>query len=80
MSIELNAEQQRALAGGQEYPPRIFNPQTNESFVLIHAELYERIRPILEEEDEIRAIRETYAAVDKVLDAEDISDSAKESA
>jgi len=80
MSLELSAEQRRALAGGQEFPPRLLNPDTNETYVLVHAELYERVRAILEEEDDIPAVRETYPLVSKVLDAGDISDTTKESA
>jgi hypothetical protein len=80
MSLELNAEQLQVLANEQGFPPRIRNPQTNETYVLIHAELYERIRAILEEEDEIGAVRETYPLVTKVLDSGEVDDSAKESA
>ena len=43
MPLELNAEQQQALRDPQEFPPRVLNPQTNETYVLIHAELYERV-------------------------------------
>ena len=80
MPLQLNSEQRRALAEQGGFPPRIVDPETNETYVLIHAELYERVRAILEEEDEIAAVRETYPLVNKVLDVGDIDDSAKESA
>jgi hypothetical protein len=60
MSLELTAQQQQALEECQVYPPRVHNPRTNEAYVLIPAELFERVRAILEEEDEIAAVRETY--------------------
>ena len=68
MSLELNAEQRKSLADRHDFPPRILNPETNETYVLIHAELYERVRPILEAEDDIAAVRETYPLVARVLD------------
>lgn len=80
MNIELTAEQQRALAEPQEFPPRVVNPQTNESYVLLHAEMYERVRALLEEEDEIASVQETYPLVSKALDASDAESSSKESA
>jgi hypothetical protein len=80
MSIELTAEQQRALAQPQEFPPRFVNPQTNETYVLLHAEMYERVRAILEDEDEIASVRETYPLVGKTLDAGEVEGSSKESA
>jgi hypothetical protein len=71
LMIELTQEQQQALTERQEYPPRIVNPATRETFVLLREETYERIRAILEEEDEIAAIEETYPLVSEVLDAEE---------
>ena len=80
MSIELTAQQQQALAQGQEFPPRVVNPRTQETYVLIPAELFERVRAVLEDEDEIASVRETYPLVDKVLGAGEADGSAKESA
>ena len=80
MSIELTAEQQRGLLESGTFPPQVVNPRTNETYVLLPAELYERVRAVLEDEDEIAAVRETYPAVSNVLDAEDSGGSSKESA
>ena len=81
MSIELTAKQQRqALEEGQEFPPQVINPRTKETYVLLHTELYERVRGLLEEEDEIASVRETYPLVSKILDAEEEDNSSKESA
>jgi hypothetical protein len=68
--IELTQQQQQDLASRHENPPRVDNPRTRETFVLLHVELYERVRAILEEEDEIAAIEETYPLVSEVLDAD----------
>jgi hypothetical protein len=80
MSIELTAEQQQALAEVAEFPPRVVHPGTGESYVLLHAEMYERVRAILESEDELAAVRETYPLMSAVLDAEDAQATSKESA
>jgi len=80
MSIELTAQQQQALEERQEYPARVVNPRTNETFVLIHADMYERVRALLEEEDEIPSIREMYPQVSQVLDTDEEENSSRESA
>lgn len=57
--IELTEQQQRAIREGG-WPPQVTNPRTGETFVLIHREMFERVRAILEEEDEIPAVKEMY--------------------
>ena len=80
MSIELTPHQQQALEERQEFPPLVVNPRTKETFVLIHAEMYERVRSLLEEEDEIASVRETYPLVGRVLDADQEERSSQEGA
>jgi hypothetical protein len=80
MSIELTAQQLQALEERQQYPARVVNPRTNETFVLIHAEMYERVRSFLEEEDEIPSVREMYPLVSQVLEAEEEENSSREGA
>ena len=46
--------------------------------MLIHAELYERVRTLLEQQDEIASVEEMYPLVNEVLDADEHQ--AKESA
>jgi hypothetical protein len=70
MSIELTTEQLRALEEHHEFPPRVTNSRTKETYVLLPAEMYERVRALLEEEDEIGSVRETYPLVSRALDAE----------
>ena len=42
--IELTEQQIRALAIPQEGRPRLLNPLTNETFVLVRAEEYDRLQ------------------------------------
>lgn len=76
--IELTEEQQSELARAG-WPPAVANPKTGETFVLIHKEMFERVRAILEEEDEIAAVREMYPLVSSALDERTI-DKSKDSA
>jgi hypothetical protein len=50
MSIELTDEQARALENGEK-PPRVVNPRTKETYFLVQAQLYEKMRQILEVEE-----------------------------
>jgi hypothetical protein len=68
--IEITAEQQRQIAEGG-WPPRAVNPRTGEEFVLIHAALFERVRQVLEAEDEIPAIEEMYPAVTEAIERDE---------
>ncbi len=49
MSLELTAEQQQAL-DAEPRPPRILDPRTNRSYVLLPAEVYDRVRALLEDD------------------------------
>jgi hypothetical protein len=42
--IELTDEQLRALEDPEATPPHVVNPHTNETFVLLRAEEYERLK------------------------------------
>ncbi len=68
--IELTGEQQRKMQEGG-WPPRALNPVTGEEFVLLHAGLFERVRQVLEAEDEIAAIEEMYPAVSEAIDRDE---------
>ena len=46
MSIELTEEQQRAL-DAEKGPPRVIDPRTNETYVLLRVDVFERFRAIL---------------------------------
>ena len=42
--IELTEQQVTALENPQGVPPRVVNPRTKETFVLLHADEYERLK------------------------------------
>ena len=42
--IELTEQQMQALENPEAVPPRIVNPQTKETFVLLRVEEYERLK------------------------------------
>lgn len=56
MTIELTAEQHKALAGQTEEPKRVVDRQTGATYVLVPAEDYEMVREILEDERQRKAI------------------------
>ncbi len=66
--IELTEQQQREIRDGG-WPPRVLNPSTQETFVLLHAEMFERVRALLEAEDDLGAVEEMSALAGEVLDA-----------
>jgi hypothetical protein len=67
--IELTEQQQREFAQAG-WPPEVANPITGEVFVLIHREMFERVRAILEETDGIVEVEEMYPLTSEVLDNE----------
>lgn len=42
--IELTEQQSRALDHTETTPPRVVNPRTNETFILLRVEEYERLK------------------------------------
>ena len=67
MSIQLSYEQGKTLDCEVEVPPRVVDPRTNRTYVLVSAEQYDRIRALLEEECDIRA---AYPLMDAVASKE----------
>jgi len=49
--IELTEQQQQALHAGTGEPPRVANPATNEKFVLIPEDLYDKMQALLGEDE-----------------------------
>jgi hypothetical protein len=60
MMIELTQQQLDELGGSPTNPPRVVNPQTKESFVLLHEDEYQRM---LAEYDDTPWTREELQAV-----------------
>jgi hypothetical protein len=61
-------EQQQQILNESGWPPRLVNPGTGETFVMIPEAMFARLRTMLEEEDEIAAVEETYPLVNEALD------------
>jgi len=68
--IKLTTEQQRQI-NEQGWPPRVMNMDTGEEFVLLHAAMFERVRHILEIEDEIEGVEQMYPLLTEVLDRDE---------
>jgi len=49
--IELTVEQRNAVALEQETPPSVLDPGTNTRYVLIRAEVYDRVRQLFDLDD-----------------------------
>jgi hypothetical protein len=60
MTLTLTDEQQKALAGQCASELRLIHPQTNEAYVLVRADQYERVKEMLENEND--DLRDTYPA------------------
>ncbi|HWG43617.1 MAG TPA: hypothetical protein VN688_12590 [Gemmataceae bacterium] len=73
--IELTAQQQQAVDGGTE--PQFIDPRTRKTYVLIAAEVYERLRRLLDE-DEGLDMRQVAALVERAMREEDADDPALE--
>ena len=56
MSIQLTPQQQHALDTEKDSPPRIIDPRTNTSYILVREVDYESIRELLEDERRQQAI------------------------
>jgi PHD/YefM family antitoxin component YafN of YafNO toxin-antitoxin module len=59
--IELTEQQVQALENTESTPPRLVNPQTNETFVLLRLDEYERLKD--EEYDDSPWTREELEAL-----------------
>jgi hypothetical protein len=68
--IQLTEQQQREIREAG-WPPLVMDPQTGETFVLIHQEMFERVRAILEQQDEIAEVEEMYPLSAEAIDASD---------
>jgi hypothetical protein len=56
MSIQLTTQQQRALDTQKDSPPRIVDPRTNTTYILVPEVDYDSIRELLEDERGQQAI------------------------
>lgn len=56
MTIQLTDQQQEALSQSSGELPRVVNPRTQATYILVPAEDYENVRELLEEEKRQAAI------------------------
>jgi hypothetical protein len=56
MSIQLTPQQRQALDTQEDSPPRVIDPRTNTSYILVREVDYESIRDLLEDERRQQAI------------------------
>jgi hypothetical protein len=49
--IELTEQQARALENPEATPPRVLNPRTRETFILLRLDEYERLKTLLALDD-----------------------------
>jgi hypothetical protein len=54
--IELTEQQQQAIANSQDEPLELINPRSKQTYVLLPKEVFERVKNILEDEDETARI------------------------
>jgi hypothetical protein len=69
--IELTEQQQQAVDASAE--PRLIDPRTKKTFVLVPADVYERSRELFFEEDGLD-MRQVAALVERVMREEDEAD------
>lgn len=50
MSIQLTPQQQKALDTQEDDPPRVIDPRTNTTYILVPEVDYEAVRELLEDE------------------------------
>jgi hypothetical protein len=65
MTTTLTDEQRLALQASGT-PVRVVDPRTNETYVLLRAELYDRIKDLVEPTEDEFDIREAYPLMDEV--------------
>lgn len=49
--IELTEQQQQALLSRQDEPLQLIDPRTNQTYVLLPKEVFERVKNLLEDKD-----------------------------
>ena len=62
--IEFTEQQQQALDAEPEKPPRVRDPRNNETYVLLSAAVYERLKGLLADDGHTS---DAYAAIDRAF-------------
>ncbi len=66
--IELSREQREALAQNGTQPIRVIDRASNTEYVLVHAEVYERLRALVEDLPDAAALMNEVMAEDDAHD------------
>jgi hypothetical protein len=72
MMLELTEQQQQAVDASSE-PARLIDPRTNKTYVLIGADIYERIKGLLVEDDALD-MRQVAILVERAMREDDADD------
>jgi hypothetical protein len=75
MSIDLSPEQRDAVAHAGSTPIQVIDPQTQVTYVLLRADVYEQVRKVLDAEFDIR---EAYPLMDAAARAAGWDDAAED--
>ena len=70
--IELTVQQQKALDQGPQ-PPRLVDPRTRQTYVLVATERFERLQGLLEESDDL-SMRQVAILVEQAMREDDGND------
>ena len=74
--IELTLEQRQIVAQQEEIPPRVVDPDTDTTYILIREEVYAQMKALLEEEKGEQFLHDMYPYVMEVFGKEGWDDPA----
>jgi hypothetical protein len=69
MSLQLTEEERREVRLANEGPVRLTDPETKQEYVLLRAEVYERLKALLYDDSDYDPAR-GYALADEVMKAD----------
>jgi hypothetical protein len=67
MLIELMSEQHAAVASGQDSPPLVIDPATRTRYVLVREEVYNRVKSLLDVDDDEESLSHLHPHVMEVF-------------
>jgi hypothetical protein len=79
MTTKLSDELRLALEKDSGIPVHLVDAMTNQSYVIMRADLYEKVRMVFEREDHDFDPREAYPFVDEAMREDDANDPTLES-
>ena len=79
MTTKLSDELRLALEQDGGIPVHLVDPMTNEAYVIMRADQYEKVKLVFEREDQVFDPREAYPFVDEAMREDDANDPALES-